>query len=218
MYHRRLINPFLHFKLSKCTKYEIVPWMALRDTFGNNGTNLHTTTLQKNAFQALLKTLWRKQDSFLPGQTLDLQATSVLTDVKQICGFLSSVCIQMRKHGVCGKWGTCTNFVGIIYHTCQNLEYWSYRSWICKCQGITNNSSWHRSDSHLSLLLNPLPSLDYYLALQKQFFPPKSTLFSASGDKKLANPFTRRSVTNPTANADYRAINKFRFQAINTNI
>lgn len=134
MYHRRLINPFLHFKLSKCTKYEIVSWMALRDTFGNTGTNLHTATLHTNVFQALLKTLWRKQDFFLPGQILALQTTSVLTYVKQMCGFLSSVCIQMKKHGICVKWSACTNFVGIIYRRCQNLEYWSYRSWICKYQ------------------------------------------------------------------------------------
>lgn len=60
-------------------------WMTLRDTFGNNGTNLHTITLHKNAFQAPLKALWRKQDSFLIGQTLALQTTSVLTLVKQIC-------------------------------------------------------------------------------------------------------------------------------------
>lgn len=55
MYHRRLINPFLHFILSKCTKYEIVSWMVLRDTFGNTGTNLHTTILHTNALQLYSK-------------------------------------------------------------------------------------------------------------------------------------------------------------------
>lgn len=81
-YLRRLINPFLHFILTKWTRYEIVSWMALGDTFRNTGTNLHTTIFNTNAFQASLKSLWRKWDSFLLGQTLALQATFVLTPCK----------------------------------------------------------------------------------------------------------------------------------------
>lgn len=89
MSHRGPINTFMHFILYKCTNYEILSWVALRDTFGNTETNLHSTILHTNIFHALLKTLWRKQDSFFPGQTLVLQATFVLIHLKQS---LSKLC------------------------------------------------------------------------------------------------------------------------------
>lgn len=57
-------------------------WMVLRGIFRNSGTNLHITIFNTNAFQASLKFLWRKQDSFLLGQTLALQATFVLIPCK----------------------------------------------------------------------------------------------------------------------------------------
>lgn len=121
MYHRRLINPFLHFILSKCIKYEIVSWMVLRDTFGNTGTNLHTTILHTNALQALLKTLWRKQDSFLPHQTLALQAVFVLTYLKQS---LSKLSLHANEEAwSLWEMGYMHQFWRRIYHRCQNLEY-----------------------------------------------------------------------------------------------
>jgi len=119
----------------------------------------------------------------------------------------------MRKHEVCGKGGTHTCFGSIfttdakilnIYPT--GLESVNTR----KLQITANN-------------IEVIPTYLYFLIpfinlfLKSCFSLPDPHFFSTSGNKKAANQFTSRLVPNPTANADHHAINKFRFQAINTN-